>query len=737
MESLPIILVAAVSALAGAAGTLALCRRAVAGRRRARLAERVAEAQEPAALSALSGRLAEVNAAMERLAGAGHATVESLLGAALERAGAPAIFRAATVARRHGQALLPVSLAGSGEARCLRATADAEGWLLWSIVEPERVAEAMPALLASPYETAPFAHMAQAGSEPPVLNARFRALFGADPAPVLAALPGEPPVEGERVLLTGRDGRVHVFRAFLDGPGGDGAERELFLFPVRHEPLGGSGPTRVLEMVPVALAQFETDGTLIWANGRARAILRAHAAPGSRLGDVFVPVGASEAGADDITPGAVGAGRMVQLRDADVFLQLSLTRVRLHDRETLLAVLTDASQLRQLEDQFAQSQKMEAVGKLAGGVAHDFNNVLTAIVGHCDLLLLSKDPSHPDYSDLMQIAQNANRAASLVRQLLAFSRKQTLKPEHLSLRDVVTETQYLLDRLLGETVRFELDLGAGLWPVRADHQQLEQVLMNLAVNARDAMDGVGTVRISARNRRLGTGREREGALPPGEYVELAVEDSGPGIPPSVIDKVFDPFFTTKAKGEGTGLGLSTVYGIVKQSGGSILAENAASGGARFRIVLPRAREDEEEEAGVAAPAARPRDLTGKGSVLLVEDEDPVRAFAARALRLRGYEVAEAATAEEAMELLEDAGRPVDLLVSDVVMPGMDGPTFAARARELRPGLRLVFISGYAEESFRKNLTEADFLFLPKPFSLNELTAKVKEALSEGVSRADG
>jgi two-component system cell cycle sensor histidine kinase/response regulator CckA len=376
---------------------------------------------------------------------------------------------------------------------------------------------------------------------------------------------------------------------------------------------------------------------------------------------------------------------------------------------------------------------MEAVGKLAGGVAHDFNNVLTAINGHSDLLLLGKDALHPDYSDLMQIRQNTHRAAALVRQLLAFSRKQTLNPALLSVQDVVSDTQYLLDRLIGEKVTLTMEHGRDLGAVRADHKQLEQVLMNLVVNARDAIPNGGMVTISTCNVTLDDQNRMRGVdIPSGEYVEISVSDNGPGIEPHRIDRVFDPFFTTKPVGEGTGLGLATVYGVVKQSGGFIFAENRAEGGARFRILLSRAYPGEDDVALALEPPRSDRiDLTGNGTILLVEDEDPVRSFATRALRLRGYEVVEAASAEDAMAFLSNTATHIDVLVSDVVMPGMDGPTFAAQARQMRPGLRVVFISGYAEDSFRRNLVDHDFLFLPKPFSLTGLTAKVKEALDQG------
>jgi two-component system cell cycle sensor histidine kinase/response regulator CckA len=298
---------------------------------------------------------------------------------------------------------------------------------------------------------------------------------------------------------------------------------------------------------------------------------------------------------------------------------------------------------------------------------------------------------------------------------------------------VVSDSLYLLNRLIGEKVTLIVEHGAEDGIVRADQQQLEQALMNLVVNARDAMPDGGIVTIATRVFPVSTEAPVQGiSVPEGDYVEISVSDNGTGIDPAVIDRVFEPFFTTKPLGEGTGLGLPTVYGIIKQSGGFVFAENRPDGGACFRILLPRAAAGSAEPAA-EAPARKieRQDLTGHGTVLLVEDEDPVRSFASRALRLRGYDVIEASSAEDALKILGTTDITIDVLVSDVIMPGMDGPTFAARARKMRPDLRVVFISGYAEDSFRRNLPDRQFLFLPKPFSLTELTAKVKDALGGG------
>ncbi|MEL6218061.1 MAG: ATP-binding protein [Pseudomonadota bacterium] len=712
----------------------------LAGRRRLRrLTSQVATAEEPTVLATFSGQIILANPVFQGLVSQCDppCDVAALLRNVLIRVGEAEVYRLSQIARASGFAVLPTERSDTGELCHLTVTAAWDDRLVWRVLGADAAVELVPKFDSTPYEAAPFVHLGPNGKP----NAQFRELFGTNPEPVLATLREGDFKDGERVLLTGRDGRVYRFSAYSFSPGEAGAseqpdsspDADHFLIPVGVDTASETRSWDVLERVPVALAQFDQDGALLWCNALARQILGGQAEIGRNMEAMFAPLGQPlRVVSRDRTGHHPMRGQMAQLRGSDTFLQIALKSARIDGHETTLAVLTDASQLRQLEDQFAQSQKMEAVGKLAGGVAHDFNNVLTAIVGHCDLLLLRKDASHPDYSDLIQITQNANRAAALVRQLLAFSRKQTLNPEVLSVQDVVSETHYLLNRLLGESVALQLEMGQDLWSVRADHQQLEQVLMNLVVNARDAMAGSGTVTVSVRNVTLKADTALpEAQRPEGDFVQILVRDTGPGIDPAVLDKVFDPFFTTKPKGEGTGLGLSTVYGIVKQSGGFIFAGNAEDGGACFRILLPRAAAVEALPAPVVATnTVGRRDLTGKGSVLLVEDEDPVRAFAARALKLRGYEVAEAATAEEAMEILEDEDYSVDLLVSDVVMPGMDGPTFATIARQMRPGLRLIFVSGYAEESFRKNLVETDFMFLAKPFSLNELTGKVKEALGD-------
>ncbi len=397
-----------------------------------------------------------------------------------------------------------------------------------------------------------------------------------------------------------------------------------------------------------------------------------------------------------------------------------------------IAHFIDTTEQKKLEDQFAQSQKMQAVGQLAGGIAHDFNNLLTAMIGFSDLLLLRHRPGDQSFADIMQIKQNANRAANLVRQLLAFSRQQTLQPKRLNPTDILAELSHLLRRLLGENMELKMVHGRDLGMVRADQGQLEQVIINLAVNARDAMPDGGTVEIRTSNVTLRDELKRGGeAAPAGDYVLIEVEDNGCGIDPENLDRIFDPFFSTKEIGAGTGLGLSTVYGIVKQSDGYVFVDSKPGQGTTFSIYLPHSQAAagtavvEEQTAKVA------RDLSGMSTVLLVEDEDAVRSFAARALRNKGYEVHEAQSGETALEIIKEKGDTLDILVTDVVMPRVDGPTLVREVRKTHPDLKVIFISGYTEDAFRKKLGEEEGIhFLPKPFSLKQLAAKVKEVIEE-------
>ena len=399
------------------------------------------------------------------------------------------------------------------------------------------------------------------------------------------------------------------------------------------------------------------------------------------------------------------------------------------DASVLMLQFLDISEQKRLERQFIQSQKMQAVGQLAGGIAHDFNNLLTAMIGYCDLLLQRYLPNDPAYTDVMQIKQNANRAANLVRQLLAFSRQQTLQPKVVHITDNLADLSTLLRRLIGAGIELKMIHGRDLWPVKVDVSQLEQVIINLVVNARDAITRGGALTIRTSNFQcLKQQRMGHDLVAKGDYVMIEVIDTGHGIPPEHLEHIFEPFFSTKEVGEGTGLGLSTVYGIVKQTGGFVLVDSVVNEGTSFKILLPRYAGGEEEihVPHIESPSG---DLTGAGTILLVEDEDAVRMFSARALREKGYRVIEADSGESALEILSK-GEGFDLLVTDVVMPKMDGPTLSKKIRDLYPDTKTIFISGYTEDTFRKNLDHnAKIHFLPKPFTLKDLASKVKEVLT--------
>lgn len=403
----------------------------------------------------------------------------------------------------------------------------------------------------------------------------------------------------------------------------------------------------------------------------------------------------------------------------------------------------DQTEQKNLELRFSHSQKMQAVGQLAGGIAHDFNNLLTAMIGFSDLLLMRHPAGDPSFADIMQVKQNANRAANLVRQLLAFSRRQTLQPKTVDLTDVLAELSNLIRRLIGENIQMNMLHGRDLAMVKADQGQLEQVIINLAVNARDAMKHGGTLTIRTSNVTLADAASlprdliaptEDDIIAPGDYVLVEVEDTGSGIPPAIVKNVFEPFFSTKEVGSGTGLGLATCYGIIKQTGGYIFVRTEVGKGTSFHLYLKRAEAGETATNTADAPDERAHaDLTGRATVLLVEDETPVRIFAARALRNKGYEVLEADSGETAIETFAGHEGPIDLIVTDVMMPGMGGPKMVsvleAEHAARMANVKVVFISGYAEDAFVDSFGDArSFHFLPKPFTLKQLAGKVKEVL---------
>jgi two-component system, cell cycle sensor histidine kinase and response regulator CckA len=495
-----------------------------------------------------------------------------------------------------------------------------------------------------------------------------------------------------------------------------------------------SGMQVLMAKLPLGLALADRDGRFLFLNDAfCRAVGIETATRPIYPGDLVIREDKA-AVADAVRRHAVGqqlaadiAVRLVHQPEEPVALTIAGVR-GLGDAAVLLSI-KDSSEESRLKKQVAQQTKMQAVGQLAGGVAHDFNNILTGIIGHCDLMMMRHTPGDSDYDDIQQIKNNSNRAASLTRQLLAFSRQQTLRPQILQLPDIVSEISNLLNRLMGETVVLEVKHGRNLGAVRADPGQLEQVIVNLAVNARDAMPRGGTLTIQTFSvdedgaRKLGYD-----ILPIGAYTALSIADTGQGIPPELLPKIFEPFFTTKDVGKGTGLGLSTVYGIVKQSGGYIFADSTIGVGTSFVIYLP-VHVMEGETIAVQKPVKeKSSELWGSGTVLLVEDEDMVRAVAERALTRHGYQVLTAANGEDGLEILSQHSE-IDLIVTDVVMPVMDGPAMAAKARKMYPDMPILFMSGYAEEQLRKTISIENVNFLPKPFSVQQLAEAARAALS--------
>ncbi|WP_407642354.1 ATP-binding response regulator [Aliiroseovarius halocynthiae] len=595
---------------------------------------------------------------------------------------------------------------------------------------------------------------------------------------VFTELPIQP---GTIMHVSGRDGKVPALVCEIPTTAG---RREIYLLPPSSAPELSSEEWAFIDGLPVPLLKLDVAGRITMANRRARDLLGDCDAIGSLMADQVEGLGrpVSEWLREAHSGRHLGRSEIVRATrlDEDVFIQISLAQITEENGTALVAVLQDATELKSLEAQFVQSQKMEAIGQLAGGVAHDFNNLLTAISGHCDLLMMGRDEQDPAYSDLSQIIQNANRAAALVRQLLAFSRKQTLRPESLLLTDSLSDLTHLLNRLVGEKISLQLDHDVALLPIRADRRQLDQVIMNLVVNARDAMQDGGTVRVETRNVVLESALLRDRAsVPAGEYVAIRVIDQGTGIPADKIGKIFEPFFTTKKAGKGTGLGLSMAYGIVKQMGGYIFVDSLLDQGTTFTLYFPVSRDEDTPFEDAEATDAQPEDAPtasdagidpagqeastllktdaaslasstgiqvsdasqiapviaqqhedeGGGVVLLVEDEAPVRAFASRALRMRGFAVLEADCAEQALQILDDTALKVDVFVTDVIMPGMDGPTWVAKALIDRPDVKVVFVSGYAEDSVSDHQARIpNSVFLPKPFSLTDLTATVNEQM---------
>ena len=712
------------------------------------LAFALAQASDDAvAVTDRAGRLVCANDAWEALFGG----LPTPPGLPLGDAAVSALGHAGRTAWRDGVAR--VSL-GEVSASVSRAGAEAD-LLVWRVAQA--ASETDPARLLGAHLAGPTGdRLGAAGVVAALLDADGRVVAGNAVLAQRALGRGDAVLAGRdfaRLLVTDARGLVRFEREGADAPplrvvqlpfaAGDDAPVLVALLDEGEAvspAIGASAAAHVRSLVsllPFGMALVDRDGRFLQMND---AFVRAGqvdpASPPLYPGDLVAREDKA-AVADAVRRFAGGATHSADMavrlkRHPDEPVALTIAGARgLGDAAVLLS-LKDNQEETRLKREVAQATKMQAVGQLAGGVAHDFNNILTAIIGHCDLMMMRHSPGDSDYDDIQQIRTNSNRAAGLTRQLLAFSRQQTLRPQILQLPDVVSEVSNLLKRLMGETVRLDVSHGRNLGAVRADPGQLEQVVVNLAVNARDAIlaadrkGGVLTIQTravtAAEVRAMGND-----VLPPADYTTLVVQDTGAGIPPDILGKIFEPFFTTKELGKGTGLGLSTVYGIVKQSGGWIFADAGPGGGARFTIYLP------VHAAGTAPPpprrvAARPAETWGTGTVLLVEDEAMVRAVAERALARQGYHVLTADHGEAALDVLELHGRP-DLLISDVVMPTMDGPTMVRHARERYPDLPVLFMSGYAEEQLRRSIDLDRVAFLAKPFSVQQLAEAARDALA--------
>ena len=587
-------------------------------------------------------------------------------------------------------------------------------------------------------------------------------IVSGDGASLLTSIPpapGEVKTEVFDIDLRMRGGKTMPVRLYhklaFGADGAPGASRTLVISRARDE---RADPQRAAEVrfmrffdhTPMAIATVDRSGAVVRANARFAKLAQSLSPDGAASKSIFMTVNARDRSLliAAINQAAAGQGDIPPVEAMldgarERWGQFFVTAVEEDEREAEAAIvyMLETTERRALENQINQSQKMDMVGQLAGGIAHDFNNVLSAIMMANDFLLNAHKPTDPSFQDIMQIKQNATRAATLVRQLLAFSRRQTLRPQVLDLGDALSDLTMLLRRLIGEKVKLDLVHGRDLWPVKVDVSQFEQVVVNLAVNARDAMPDGGTLTVRTAN----VPAEESAHLaykgmPAADYVRIDISDTGTGIPPEIVDKIFEPFFSTKEVGKGTGLGLSTVYGIVKQTGGFIYVDSEPGKGTSFRIFLPRHHPEQDVQPDTVAAngaakepsaEAKPRtDLTGQGTILLVEDEEGLRSLNARGLRSRGYSVIEASNGIEALEALEERNGAVDLVVSDVVMPEMDGPTLLKTMRNRNPDLKIIFVSGYAEDAFEKSLPEnQQFAFLPKPFTLSQLVAAVKETMA--------
>ncbi|MEH3098781.1 ATP-binding protein [Sphingomonas adhaesiva] len=667
--------------------------------------------------------------------------------------GASDLAVAGRAAWRDGRATIALrGAAGAIEATITRA-GQQQDMLVWRFASVG-VPGGQPAALAASLEGSLGAQLGGSGIMAALVTAEGYVLATNAVAKTRATGSSDGVLQGEDLARFLTEGPGNTVRFVAEGenanplrllqiPLRDDAEAPILvvMVDVDSSMMGPAGDIEgLLMLMPFGVALVDREGRFVQMN---QAFARAAGVEPGQLpvypGDLVVREDKGVV-ADAIRRFAGGAARStdlaVRLKDhPDEPVALSIAAARGMGEAAVLLSLKDNNEENRLKREVAQATKMQAVGQLAGGVAHDFNNILTAIIGHCDLMLMRHSPGDSDYDDIQQIRANSNRAASLTRQLLAFSRQQTLRPQVLQLPDVVSEVSNLLKRLMGETVTMEVKHGRDLGAVRADPGQLEQVVVNLAVNARDAMLSKGTggkLTIQTRSVPIAEIRRRgSDIMPVGDYTALEISDTGTGIPPDLLSKIFEPFFTTKEVGKGTGLGLSTVYGIVKQSGGYIFADSKPGQGATFTIYLPVHTATPGDTPAATKPAARAKaggDLWGSGTILLVEDEDMVRAVAERALARQGYTVLAAENGEAAMELLDGIDRPT-IIITDVMMPVMDGPTLARAVRRMYPNIPILFMSGYAEEQLRRSIDLDNVAFLPKPFSVQQLAEATRDVLS--------
>ena len=694
-------------------------------------------------------------------------------------------LRASATAGRHDQANLRIRDAQEKQIWWQLATEPVgghPGTALWTVrdltvgraMESRRAEEEK--LLADLLDNLPVGvFSANAEGRMQYVNTTLQAWLGIENAPESAPLPlfaafvvpdenaaaGVPAMHDDTGLhgavnLRGPDGEV--FAAYLiqsEQPAADGGfaySRSLVLrgpfIPIADDGLGVAVIRKfpwLFEEAPVGMALLDLQGNVNECNRAFLKLLGLHrdGVIGRPLSERIVKEDQSDmaGGLSKVVmqtlPATLLDVRMPAAGERELAASLYVSPMEDPDGEVagLVVHIIDNTEQKSLEIQFNQSQKMQAVGQLAGGVAHDFNNLLTAMIGFCDLLLGRHGSGDPSFADIMQIKQNANRAANLVRQLLAFSRRQTLQPKTFGVTDALNDLSNLLRRLIGENIELVMTHGEDLDLVRTDPGQFDQVIINLVVNARDAMPGGGVISISTECTVIETSVQRgHEVMPSGRYNLVRVSDTGAGIAKEDIGHIFEPFFSTKDVGEGTGLGLSTVYGIIRQSDGFIFVDSALGEGASFAIYLAAysAPDRPAADADGAKMVTADEDLTGGGTVLLVEDEDAVRTFGSRALRNKGYRVLEATDGEMALDVINgNDGDPIDLIITDVVMPGMDGHTLVRLVQEEMPDIKIILMSGYAEDSIPGELGEAsDIHFLPKPFSLQDLAGKVKEVIAE-------